>query len=87
MATTMRHAAVQLETPDAIRGRVTSLYQMAARGGPALGDANLGWLASLLGPVAALSLGGLVPIAAAAGVAAAGGRLRYYQVERGDAAA
>jgi MFS family permease len=82
MATTVRHAAVQLETPDAIRGRVTSLYQMASRGGPALGDLNLGWLAGLLGPVAALTIGGLVPILTAAGMGLGGVRMREYQVER-----
>jgi MFS family permease len=82
MATTVRHAAVQLETPDEIRGRVTSIYQMAARGGPALGNLNVGWLAGLLGPVAALSLGGLVPIVMASSLAITGGRIRDYQVER-----
>jgi MFS family permease len=62
MATTIRQAVVQLETPDELRGRVTSLYQIASRGGPALGDSGIGLLASVLGPVAALTLGGLVPV-------------------------
>lgn len=81
MATTVRHAAVQLETPDEVRGRVTSIYQMASRGGPALGHLNVGWLAGLLGPVGALTVGGAVPIAVVAGLAVSGGRLRDYQVE------
>jgi hypothetical protein len=34
MATTIRQAAVQLETPDTMRGRVSAIYQMASRGGP-----------------------------------------------------
>jgi MFS family permease len=80
MATTVRHAAVQLETPDEIRGRVTSTYQIASRGGPAVGDMTIGAVAGLLGPVAALSLGGLVPIAVAAGAAAVGARVCAYQV-------
>jgi MFS family permease len=80
MATTVRHAAVQLETPDEIRGRVTATYQIASRGGPAIGDMTIGAVAGLLGPVGALSLGGLVPVAVAASVAAAGGRVRAYQV-------
>ena len=58
MATTIRHAAVQLETPDELRGRVSSIYQMASRGGPALGDTLVGAVAWLLGPVAALTIGG-----------------------------
>lgn len=64
MATTIRHAVVQLETPDELRGRVSSIYQMSSRGGPSLGELNVGWIAGLLGPVAALSLGGLVPVVA-----------------------
>ncbi|MPZ63881.1 MAG: MFS transporter [Propionibacteriales bacterium] len=79
MHTAIRHAAVQLEVPDAIRGRVTSLYQIASRGGPALGDMNIGALAGPLGPVAALSIGGLLPIVAA-GAGFAGRLVRDYQV-------
>ncbi|MQA93471.1 MAG: MFS transporter [Streptosporangiales bacterium] len=78
--TTIRHAAVQIETPDGMRGRVTSTYQIASRGGPALGDLNIGGVAGLLGPVAALTLGGAVPIVAAAAVAVKGRLVRGYQV-------
>jgi MFS family permease len=78
MATTIRQAAVQLETPDALRGRVSSIYQMASRGGPALGDLNVGWLAGLLGPVTALTVGGLVPIAYGIALLTTGGRVRSY---------
>lgn len=58
MATTIRQAAVQLETPDELRGRVSAIYQMASRGGPALGDTLMGGVAGLLGPVLALTVGG-----------------------------
>lgn len=84
LATTIRHAAVQLETPDELRGRVSSIYQMASRGGPALGDLNIGGLAALLGPVAALTLGGLVPAVCAAGLFAGGRVVRDYEVVRDD---
>lgn len=80
LATTIRHAAVQLETPDEMRGRVTSLYQMASRGGPAVGDVNLGAIAGALGPITALTLGALVPMAAAGLCAIRGGRVRDYSV-------
>jgi MFS family permease len=80
MHTTVRHAAVQLETPDAIRGRVTALYQVASRGGPALGDMNIGAIAGPLGPVAALTVGGVLPIVAAGLAFARGGRVRAYEV-------
>jgi MFS family permease len=62
MATTIRHAAVQIDTPDEIRGRVTAFYQMSSRGGPALGDVVVGAFAGLVGPVAALTVGALAPI-------------------------
>jgi MFS family permease len=63
MATTIRHAAVQIDTPDEIRGRVTAFYQMSSRGGPALGDVVVGAFAGLAGPVVALSVGALATIA------------------------
>lgn len=66
MATTIRHAAVQVDTPDEIRGRVTAFYQMSSRGGPAIGDVVVGSVAAAIGPVAALTLGGLTPIMVAA---------------------
>jgi MFS family permease len=76
IGTTIRHAVVQLETPDALRGRVSSIYQMASRGGPSLGELNIGALAGAVGPVTALSLGGLVPIGAAALLATRNSRVR-----------
>ncbi len=79
MATTIRQAAVQLETPDELRGRVSSLYQMSSRGGPALGDVNVGWVAGLLGPITALTIGGLVSVVYASAVLLHGGRVREYQ--------
>jgi MFS family permease len=66
MATTIRHAAVQVDTPDDIRGRVTAFYQMSSRGGPAIGDMVIGAFAGLVGPAAALTIGGLGPVLAAA---------------------
>jgi MFS family permease len=65
MATTIRHAAVQIDTPDEIRGRVTAFYQMSSRGGPAIGDVVVGAVAGAIGPVAALTIGGLGPMVVA----------------------
>jgi MFS family permease len=62
MATTIRQAAVQLETPHELRGRVSATYQMASRGGPALGDSLMGVAAGALGPGVALVLGGALTI-------------------------
>ena len=86
MHTTVRHAAVQLEVPDELRGRVTATYQIASRGGPALGDLNIGAVAAVVGPVTALTIGGVLPILAAVGVATKGGRVRGYQVPQHQAA-
>lgn len=62
MATTIRHAAVQLETPHELRGRVSAVYQMASKGGPALGDTAMGSAAGAMGPGVALVLGGVLTI-------------------------
>ncbi len=63
LATSIRHAAVQVETPDELRGRVSSIYQISSRGGPAVGDAVVGGTAGLLGPAAALTLGAIITLA------------------------
>ena len=60
LATSIRHAAVQIETPDELRGRVSSIYQISSRGGPAIGDAFVGGMAGLLGPASALTIGAVV---------------------------
>lgn len=78
ITTSVRHAAVQLETPDHLRGRVSSAYQMASRGGPALGDLAVGFWAGLLGPAVALGLGGGLVVAVAVGVRFLGTSVRSY---------
>lgn len=78
MATTIRQAAVQLDTPDELRGRVTSIYQMSSRGGPALGDTIMGGLAGAAGPAAALTTGGVVATACAVGVLSRPNPVRSY---------
>ncbi|MDP9434876.1 MAG: MFS transporter [Actinomycetota bacterium] len=78
MATTIRHAAVQLDTPDQLRGRVTAFYQMSSRGGPALGDVVMGAFAAAVGPVVALTLGGLGPVLVAAAFLARPNVVREY---------
>ncbi len=79
MATTIRHAAVQIDTPDEIRGRVTAFYQMSSRGGPALGDVVVGAFAGLVGPVVALSVGAVATMAVAAGFSFNDNVVRSYR--------
>ena len=59
MATTIRQAAVQLETPDAMRGRVNAINSLFIGTSNQLGEFESGMLASLVGPVWAVALGGL----------------------------
>jgi hypothetical protein len=79
MATTIRHAAVQIDTPDEIRGRVTAFYQMSSRGGPAVGDVLMGAFAGVVGPVVALTIGGFGPMLVALGFASRPNRVRDYR--------
>lgn len=78
MATTIRHAAVQIDTPDEIRGRVTAFYQMSSRGGPAIGDAVMGAFAGVVGPVVALTIGGVGPLLVAIGFGSTPNVVRGY---------
>ncbi|MDQ3707748.1 MAG: MFS transporter [Actinomycetota bacterium] len=79
MATTIRHAAVQVDTSDEIRGRVTAFYQMSSRGGPALGDVAMGAFAGLVGPVVALTIGGFGPMLVALGFGSRPNVVRDYR--------
>ena len=79
IAKTIRQAAVLLETPDALRGRVGAVYEVAAGGGPPLGELNIGWLSGLVGVTSALSFGGVVPILYASAVALGAPVVREYR--------
>ncbi len=79
MATTIRHAAVQIDTPDEIRGRVTAFYQMSSRGGPAVGDLAMGVFAGLVGPVVALTVGGFGTMLVALGFGSRPNIVRDYR--------
>lgn len=82
IGTTIRHAAVMLETPDPLQGRVQALYGMSSRGVPAIGEFNVGWIAALIGPAAALTLGGLVPAVYAVLVGLSSRTVRQYTADR-----
>jgi MFS family permease len=55
----VRQSLVQLHTPDAMRGRVSSLSQLTISASNELGEAESGFLAALVGPVAAVIGGGV----------------------------
>ncbi|MCF8708485.1 MFS transporter [Rhizorhapis sp. SPR117] len=59
----IRQSLIQLHTPDEMRGRVSSVSQLTISASNELGEAESGFLAALVGPVAAVVLGGVGAIA------------------------
>lgn len=55
----VRQSLIQLYTPDAMRGRVGAVSTLFISGSNELGEAESGFLAALVGPVAAVVGGGL----------------------------
>jgi MFS family permease len=79
VAVVSRGTLVQLATPDAYLGRVTSVENVVGTGGPGLGNARAGAVAGLFSaPVAAVS-GGLACLATVAVLAAVNPVLRRWQ--------
>jgi hypothetical protein len=59
----VRQSLIQLYTPDAMRGRVGAVSQLTISASNELGDAQSGFLAALIGPVAAVVAGGAGAVA------------------------
>ena len=55
----VRSSLIQLHTPDTMRGRVSAVSQLTISASNELGEAESGLLASLLGPVGAVAVGGI----------------------------
>ena len=55
----VRQSLIQLHTPDAMRGRVSAVSQLTISASNELGEAESGFLASILGPVGAVVAGGV----------------------------
>jgi MFS family permease len=55
----VRQSLIQISTPDAMRGRVGAVSQLTISASNELGDAQSGFLAALIGPVAAIVAGGV----------------------------
>ena len=90
ISTVIRSTLRQLVTPDALRGRMTSVNMIFFQGGPQLGELEAGVVASLfasaaVGVTVAVVSGGLATIVVAGAVAAAAPVLRGY-VFRGSEA-
>ncbi len=55
----VRQSLIQISTPDAMRGRVGAVSSLFISGSNELGEAESGFLAALIGPVAAVIAGGV----------------------------
>ncbi len=85
VSTVVRQTVRQLVTPDALRGRMTSVNMIFFMGGPQLGELEAGFVASLfasavIGVTVAVVSGGVATIAVAAFVAAVAPAVREYDV-------
>ncbi len=58
-----RSALIQLETPDGLRGRVTSIHTLVVTSGPRLGDIEASVVAALTSPQFAVVSGGVACVA------------------------
>ena len=54
----IRNSLVQLNTPDAMRGRVSAINGLAISASNELGELESGFVAALIGPIGAVVLGG-----------------------------
>lgn len=59
----LRSSIVQQLTPDALRGRVSSIHVLVVTGGPRIGDAEASAVATLIGPAGSVVVGGLLSLA------------------------
>ncbi len=66
MVTAMLSSLVQLTAPDAMRGRVMSIYMVAFRGGMPLGSLAGGWVANATSTPSVLMMNGVLLMAVAA---------------------
>ncbi len=75
--TAIANGAIQVETPDALRGRVMSLYNLVYNGTTPPGALLIGWLIEAAGLPAALGMTGAIGLAGTLGIYA--GLLRRRQ--------
>jgi MFS family permease len=86
VSTIIRNTIRQLNTPDYIRGRMTSINQIFFMGGPQLGEVEAGVVAQIFGPIGAILSGGVGCILAAAWIARKWPELRNYNGDEAYAA-
>jgi predicted MFS family arabinose efflux permease len=72
----------QTVTPDAMRGRMSSVFSLVVTSGPRLGDVESGAVAGLAGPRFSVTSGGLACIVGVGAIVAAFPALVRYDAER-----
>jgi hypothetical protein len=77
-----RSSINQMVTPDAVRGRMSSVFSLVVTSGPRLGDVESGTVAGLAGSRFAVTSGGLACIAGVAVVVAAFPALARFDAEQ-----
>jgi MFS family permease len=78
VSTIIRNTIRQLQTPDYIRGRMTSINQIFFQGGPQLGEVEAGVVAQFLGAPLAVVTGGIGCLLAVGWVANRWPRIKTY---------
>jgi MFS family permease len=78
VSTIIRNTIRQLQTPDQMRGRMTSVNQIFFQGGPQLGEIEAGTVAQLFGAPVAIVSGGIGCILAVLLIARKWPQLRTY---------
>ena len=81
----MRGTAIQLSTPDALRGRVSGVNMIFIGASNQLGAAESGFVAALTNATISVVSGGLASLAVLATVALAMPRLRRYRIDEKEA--
>jgi MFS family permease len=86
VSTILRNTIRQLQTPDVLRGRMTSINQIFFTGGPQLGEIEAGLVATAFGVPFAILSGGLGCILAVAAIGLRWPQLRRYNGDEAIAA-
>ncbi len=79
-----RATLVQLETPDALRGRIMSIHGLVVTSGPRIGDIEAAAVAAVVGPQAAVVSGGVLCLLGVAAVARLFPELVGHTIRRRD---
>ena len=85
LSAVFRSTIVQLETPDSLRGRVTSIHILVVTSGPRIGDIEAAAVAAVVGAQASVVSGGLLCLAGVAVVSRLFPELRAHVVRRREA--